>query len=653
MIKNSLLAGMVTVVTILPAGGPGEAAELPVCWDDGAPSHNWADADNWNPSTVGGPRNAGVLEFLVTIGCLTPAHSTGAYDPVFFDASTPIEITDFFLLNDSRLILNQATDLTVLRTTEIAGILDGQGGSFTALGSGATITGNRARVYASEGSTVRVSAASISSTGLWRNNGINGQVFTYFFDLMTATGSGALLDLSSVTNIDASFTSSGDDHSIQRISALDGGVIDLSGVQTITGPVSGRDEIRLIADGDGSVLNLSGLTTITGAGGGEAYIDITNGGRGWLGNVLTPDITTTINLDAESVLSLASLRAGSPLAIKAPTGGTVRVSGDFRFSHTTTADLDLALANLECVGQWQWLEVGGTDFDLQWEFLPDGNFGYRQLVVGEPGHATVVQLVDLIDNHQAGVPDALYLFGEPDIGGSGGLDGLRILGGSTLVLGEVNAYALLDLDGDGVMERTRLQGLLPPGETRYRFEHGDNDGFIIIPGVHPSIGGIDARAPSEQDGSNPADWMATELVHLGDESPLDPAEFVIEVTRGTAPVVVDARVAGMDRMIVDLDGPVPLDDGAWMTIKHVPTGSKTCVGNLPTDVNGDHSSAPADILDLIDGLNGVRIPGLGFWQCDIDRSGVCAPADILSVIDLLNGAGEFRAWLGRSLPECP
>jgi len=66
------------------------------------------------------------------------------------------------------------------------------------------------------------------------------------------------------------------------------------------------------------------------------------------------------------------------------------------------------------------------------------------------------------------------------------------------------------------------------------------------------------------------------------------------------------------------------------------------LGFLPGDVNGDDTSSPADILDLMDDLNHVRVPGLNEWQCDIDRSSLCAPADILRLIDLLNGANTSR-----------
>jgi hypothetical protein len=77
----------------------------------------------------------------------------------------------------------------------------------------------------------------------------------------------------------------------------------------------------------------------------------------------------------------------------------------------------------------------------------------------------------------------------------------------------------------------------------------------------------------------------------------------------------------------------------------------------PSNVNSDSAAAPSDILDLIDSLNGVRVPPLNIWQCDIDRSTVCAPADIIGEIDLLNGANGFRVWNGSSKPAtagiCP
>ncbi len=86
--------------------------------------------------------------------------------------------------------------------------------------------------------------------------------------------------------------------------------------------------------------------------------------------------------------------------------------------------------------------------------------------------------------------------------------------------------------------------------------------------------------------------------------------------------------------------------GERIRITHKPSNSSVCLGFLPGDVNGDGTTSPADQLDLIDALNGVKT--LPIYSTDIDRSGVFAPADLLTFIDLLNGG-----WNGKTLPACP
>ncbi len=100
----------------------------------------------------------------------------------------------------------------------------------------------------------------------------------------------------------------------------------------------------------------------------------------------------------------------------------------------------------------------------------------------------------------------------------------------------------------------------------------------------------------------------------------------------------------------------PITAGAVTKIKY--TGGPSFVQYIshPANVNGDAAASPADILDLIDHLNGVRVPPLSIYGCDLDRTGQCVPADILAVIDLLNGAGLWQAWNGTQRPtsaNCP
>jgi len=58
------------------------------------------------------------------------------------------------------------------------------------------------------------------------------------------------------------------------------------------------------------------------------------------------------------------------------------------------------------------------------------------------------------------------------------------------------------------------------------------------------------------------------------------------------------------------------------------------------------------MLSLIDALNGIT--ALEEYQCDIDLSHRCTPADVLGVIDLLNGAGFDEAYYNVRMPDaCP
>lgn len=101
----------------------------------------------------------------------------------------------------------------------------------------------------------------------------------------------------------------------------------------------------------------------------------------------------------------------------------------------------------------------------------------------------------------------------------------------------------------------------------------------------------------------------------------------------------------------------PITQGAATTLTYTGSGVMATFISHPGNVNSNSATNPSDIIELIDHLNGIRVPPLSPWQCDIDRSGVCAPADIISEIDLLNGSNGFRVWNGTSRPAaagiCP
>jgi hypothetical protein len=166
---------------------------------------------------------------------------------------------------------------------------------------------------------------------------------------------------------------------------------------------------------------------------------------------------------------------------------------------------------------------------------------------------------------------------------------------------------------------------------------------------------VDARQPTELDGSAAAGWGSMTLT-FGDAPMFDPCSVTVddlgvrEVPGGGLTTLEIADVTCNDDMFtVHLNRRIL--PGQWTCIRYFPTRAEFCMAHLPGDVNGDGTSAPSDILRLIDCLNGVA--SCEQWQCDIDWSGVCGPPDVLRVIDLLNGAGVYEPWLNRGLPPCP
>ncbi len=163
---------------------------------------------------------------------------------------------------------------------------------------------------------------------------------------------------------------------------------------------------------------------------------------------------------------------------------------------------------------------------------------------------------------------------------------------------------------------------------------------------------IDARYP--HDPTDPAallGWDSITLTLSCEPNDITAADFVVELTPNdaTAPGIAGV-VLDVTTVTITFDSVIPA--GHWTCVTHTASGTMACLGSLPADVNSDGTASPSDILDLIDGLNGISGP-LGLNQCDVDRSNACGPADILAVIDLLNGSSMFQVWNGEALSACP
>ena len=177
----------------------------------------------------------------------------------------------------------------------------------------------------------------------------------------------------------------------------------------------------------------------------------------------------------------------------------------------------------------QLMEVGG--FDIGTLVPVDDNFGVGQLIVGQAAQATTVHLRDIINNGNGSngcdQTEALYLFGlEPDAADPAKiLQGLRILGGSTLVLDGLNVYAAQDGAGGALVD---ISGLFGPGETSIGFDGGiiekgvgpdsDGDGVVNIDDNCSLVANADQR---DTDGDNIGNMCDGDLNNDGDTNTID------------------------------------------------------------------------------------------------------------------------------------
>jgi len=192
--------------------------------------------------------------------------------------------------------------------------------------------------------------------------------------------------------------------------------------------------------------------------------------------------------------------------------------------------------------------------------------------------------------------------------------------------------------------------------------------FFIASSV-PADGTVDPRDDMSLSGVTPQGF--SDILITFNCRPVDPLtggaptqdNFWIKSTSSAGPVVLYVAPVGQSDTTfrVLLSGPIP--SGEWTTLyTNVvgPTGvplsedaDSVRLGLLPGDVDGSGRSSAADVLYMIDMLNG-HVGNLNdLPSCDVDRSGACGAPDILRIIDLLNGAVTTRPWNNVALPPVP
>jgi len=168
----------------------------------------------------------------------------------------------------------------------------------------------------------------------------------------------------------------------------------------------------------------------------------------------------------------------------------------------------------------------------------------------------------------------------------------------------------------------------------------------------PPNGVVDARRPHPP--SDPATRQGIETLRIEAPDGADHLECwsLCETAEdGSVSTITNVVDNGNGTFTVTLARPI--STGAVTTITYTDddaTGQCGVFTSHPGNVNGDNAASPADILFLIDVLNGVRTSPWGIYSTDCDHSGVIGPQDILCIIDLLNGAGTFDVWLNMPRP---
>ncbi|MBE0537255.1 MAG: hypothetical protein IH624_16450, partial [Phycisphaerae bacterium] len=137
----------------------------------------------------------------------------------------------------------------VLNDALISGRIEADRAKFEAVGPSAQFVGNKATLKANLGGIIRIAAPEYSSRDLGAAT------------LFESDGPHSLLDLRSLATIDASFDHPGSSWNTQRIVARNGGVIDLSGLEYITGPRH-YENLYIESRSGGHLAEFSSLKTV-------------------------------------------------------------------------------------------------------------------------------------------------------------------------------------------------------------------------------------------------------------------------------------------------------------------------------------------------------------------------------------------------------
>lgn len=445
-----------------------QGAVFTATWTGGAGTPNYSDPANWsvpgNPGAV--PINDATDQYNVVI----PASAV-----VELDIATPgvIDVQDFTLGASARLVVRAGRAYTVVEDALISGVIDSDGASsFVAQGVGASITGTGARFRATGGSAVTVGG----STHTVQNLGNNA-------DIYYADGASTVLSLPGLQGY--AWTGDFGGSQTHRITASNGGRIDLSSLQTIAANVESQDRV-LITQTTGGQIDLTNLNTVSGAGEVRFATDAALFSLPGLINAAN----ISFEMNAGSTLELPALVTQSGGRYDVPASGTVRLPvltslrnaavtvapggsleavqlSDFRGSSLTLGagqTIDFGVP-LDEVDDARFLLSGGVAFGIADDaYTTDMQYGGSQTQFSADGAGTGLDLSSMtsytISGNFGGAQTQV-------ISATNG--GLVDLSGLTTLASTVEAQDRLEIrsSSGGVVDLSSLQSIQGTGEVRF------------------------------------------------------------------------------------------------------------------------------------------------------------------------------------------
>jgi len=171
-----------------------------------------------------------------------------------------------------------------------------------------------------------------------------------------------------------------------------------------------------------------------------------------------------------------------------------------------------------------------------------------------------------------------------------------------------------------------------------------------ITAIDPPNGVVDARYPVDCSGGTVIGLSAMTI--NGPPGAGSHCWSICDSSGAEAPAIKSVTEIHSGTYTVVLDRPItPLACTSIIYDRNGPNEQSQTFKSHPGDVGADGMSSAADVLVMIDALNGIPAP-FGAYSTDIDRSGASNAADVLAVIDLLNGASCFDSWNNVTFPGC-